>query len=166
MVCTSKEERIMREYKESVDADVLEFVSRVINGEERESYITVAFFSVEAAAEVEKLTGKMVYGCRIVLDVNAVHHIMNRHGPAGRQDQSMKNIEDIARMRYVIMNYDKISYNNISTTGYLDETGKPAPMIQISKRIDGSYYVIGAVNSSKRKKNYIVTAYMSQEKEQ
>ena len=34
-------------------------------------------------------------------------------------------------------------------------------MIQISKRIDGTYYVIEAVNSSKKKKNYIVTAYIS-----
>ena len=31
----------------------------------------------------------------------------------------------------------------------------------LCKRIDGTYYVIEAVNSSKRKKNYVVSAFMS-----
>ena len=78
----------------------------------------------------------------------------------------MKNVEDVARMGYVIMNYDEISYDEVMTTGYLDETGMPSPMIKISKKIDGTYYVIGAVNSSKKKKSYVVTAYISKEKEQ
>lgn len=33
-------------------------------------------------------------------------------------------------------------------------------MIKMSKRIDGTYYIIETVNSSKRKKNYIVSAYI------
>ena len=73
----------------------------------------------------------------------------------------MSDACDIARMGYVIMNYDEISYDGITTTGYLDEKGEPSPMIKMSKRIDGTYYVIEAVNSSKKKKNYVVTAYMS-----
>lgn len=76
------------------------------------------------------------------------------------------NVEDIARMGYVIMNYDEISYDKITTNGYLDETGQASPMIRISKKIDGTYYVIGAVNSSKKKRSYVVAAYISKEKEQ
>lgn len=37
-------------------------------------------------------------------------------------------------------------------------------MIKISKRIDGTYYVVEAVNSSKKKRNYVVTAYISKQK--
>ena len=60
----------------------------------------------------------------------------------------------------MISNYDSIEYDGVTTTGYLDEKGEPSPMIKISKRIDGTYYVIEAVNSSKRKKNYIVSAFI------
>ncbi len=74
----------------------------------------------------------------------------------------MQNDKDIARKGYVIMNYDTITYDGITTTGFLDEEGNASPMIKISKRIDGTYYVIEAVNSSKKKKNYVVTAYIQQ----
>ena len=151
-------------YQGSTDSDVLEFVKSVMNGEDKINYITIAFMPDSAVKEIEKLTGKKVKGSRIVLDINAINHIRNRHGENGKQDHSMKNIEDIARMGYVIMNYDKISYDGITTTGFLDEEGKASPMIKISKQIDGTYYVIEAVNSSKKKKNYIVTAYIQQNK--
>jgi len=39
-------------------------------------------------------------------------------------------------------------------------------MIRISKKIDETYYVIGAVNPSKKKRNYVVTAYIKYKKEQ
>lgn len=119
-----------------------------------------------AAAQIEKLTGKKVEGSRVVLDINAIKHIENRHGENGKQDHSMKNVEDIARMGYVIMNYDEVSYDGITTTGFLDEEGKASPMVRISKRIDGTYYVIEAVNSSKKKKNYVVTAFIQQNKKE
>lgn len=157
---------IMKKYEESTDTDVLEFVNGVLSGEDKLNYVTVAFLPEKAATEIEKLTGKKVEGSRVVLDINAIRHIENRHGKDGQQDQSMKNTEDIARMGYVIMNYDEICYEGIKTTGYLDEKGQPSPMIRISKRIDGTYYVIEAVNSSKKKRNYVVTAYISTKKEQ
>ena len=126
----------------------------------------MAFFSDKASKDIEAKTGKKVVGSQVVLDKNAIYHIDNRHGINGKQDQSMKNIEDIARMGYVIMNYDEISYDQKYSTGYLDEDGEPSPLIRISKKIDGTYYVIGAVNSSKKKRNYVVTAYIATKKEQ
>jgi len=163
---TKEELEMIRKYEESTDIEVLEFVNGVLNGEDKLNYVTVAFLPQKAAEEIEKLTGKKVEGSRVILDINAIRHIENRHGTNGKQDQSMKKAEDIARMGYVIMNYDDISYDKITTTGYLDENGQPSPMIRISKKIDGTYYVIGAVNSSKKKRNYVVTAYISTKKEQ
>ncbi len=159
-------DEMVRRYEESTDNDVLDFVNNVLKGEDKVNYVTVAFLPEKAAEEIEKLTGKKVQGSRVVLDINAIKHIENRHGENGQQDQSMKNAEDIARMGYVIMNYDEISYDEGTTTGYLDEAGQPSPMIKMSKRIDGVYYVIEAVNSSKKKRNYVVTAYLSNKKEQ
>ena len=37
---------------------------------------------------------------------------------------------------------------------------------EISILIDGTYYVVEAVNSSKKKRNYVVTAYISKKIEQ
>ena len=158
---TPEQEKIIEEYKNAIDSEVRDFVEDVINGNDKINYITVAFLPDNASKRIEEITQKHVEGSRVVLDINAVKHILNRHGENGKQDSSMSNIDDIARIGYVIMNYDDIEYKGITTTGYLDETGDPSPMIQISKRIDGTYYVIEAVNSSKKKKNYIVTAYIS-----
>ena len=143
MTHSKEETAIMAKYENSIDPEVLEFVKGVLNGEDRLNYITVAFMPDSAAAQIEKLTGKKVEGSRVVLDINAIKHIENRHGENGKQDHSMRNVEDIARMGYVIMNYDDISYDGITTTGFLDEEGKASPMVRIAKRIDGTYYDVG-----------------------
>ena len=158
---TKEQEITIKEYIDSVDNDVISFIKDVLNGNNETSYITVAFLSDEASKQIYELTNKNVTGNRVVLDINAIKHILNRHGEFGKQDSSMSNLEDIARIGYILTNYDEINYKGVSTTGYLDENGNPAPMIQFSKRIDGKYYVIEAVNSSKKKKNYIITAYIS-----
>ena len=72
----------------------------------------------------------------------------------------MSDTADIARMGYVIMNYDEITYNGETSFNHIDEEGKPAPMVQFSKRIDGTYYVVQTVSEVKSKRNYIVTAYI------
>lgn len=163
---TEAELKIMAEYEKSTDFEVKGFIEDVVEGKDKLNYITVAFLSSEAEKKIEELTSKHIEGTRVVLDVNAVKHILNRHGANGKQDTSMSNIDDIARIGYVIANYDEISFDGMTTPGYLDESGNPAPMIKISKKIDGTYYVVEAVNSSKKKKNYIVTAYIRPNKKQ
>ena len=166
MKYTLEEMKLIKRYEESTDEEVLSFVNGVMNGEDKLNYITVAFLPEKAAEQIEKLTGKCVKGNRVVLDTNAIRHIEVRHGKNGKHDHSMERTEDIARMGYVIMNYDELTTDNITASGYLDEYGKPSLMIKISKRIDGTYYVIETVNSSKKKRNYVVTAYISNKKEQ
>ena len=163
---TDEEMALIRAYEESTDDEVKDFVKSVLDGEDKLNYITVAFLPDSAAKEIEELTGKKVNGSRVVLDINGIKHIENRHGKNGEQDHSMENADDIARMGYVIMNYDKITYSGVTTTGYLDEAGNPSPLVRFEKKIDGTYYIIEAVNASKKKRNYVVTAYISKKKEQ
>ena len=151
--------RIMKEYEASVDPEVLSFIKAIHDGEERLNYVTVAFLSDKAAQKIEELTGKNVYSNRVVLDINAVHHIENRHGENGKQDQSMSDINDIARMGYVIMNYDEITFNGETSFNHVDADGNPAPMVQFCKKIDGTYYVVQTASRVKSKRNYIVTAF-------
>ena len=161
---TKKELEIIRHFNDSIDREVYDFVKAAIDGEDKLNYITIAFLPKKAELEIERLTGKKVTGSRVVLDINGIKHIEKRHGKEGKQDHSMKNIEDIARMGYVILNFDKIIYEGVTTTGYLDENGEPSPMIKIEKKIDGTYYIVEAVNSSKRKRNYVITAYIKENK--
>lgn len=157
---TDEQKKIIKEYNNSVDETVRLFVEGIMSGRNTAKYIVVAILSENTSKKITDLTGKKVDGNKVVLDVNAVKHIINRHGENGAQDQTMMDPEDIARMGYVISNCDLIEYAGISSYGYLDENGKPSPMIRLSKRIDGTYYVVEAVNSSKRKVNYVVTAFI------
>ena len=155
------EEKVMKEYAASVDMDVKNFVEDTIDGVGKLNYVTVAFLSSDAAERIKELTGKNVAGNRVVLDVSAVKHIENRHGINGNQDQSMKDVRDIARIGYVISNYDEITWNGETSYNHIDENGKPSPMVQFSKRIDGTIYVVSTVSEVKSKRNYIVTAYIN-----
>lgn len=159
MIYTQEELKYISNYRDSIDADIVEYVNKVHSGD-RPTPITVGFLTEKAAQEIEMLTGKKVYGNRIVLDNNSVIHIKNRHGKGGEQDESMANIEDIARIGYVLANYDNIEFNNEYAQGYVDADGKLAPKIIISKKIDGTFYIIEAVSDAKKHKNYIVSAYI------
>ncbi|MBR5180207.1 MAG: hypothetical protein IKW90_15635 [Lachnospiraceae bacterium] len=157
---TEREIQIMKEYIESTDTDVRDFVDSVLSGKDKLNYVTVAFISTKAAKRIYELTGKTTYGNRVILDISAVKHIEKRHGSEGNQDHSMSNPDDIARIGYVIMNFDEISWDGETSLNHIDENGKPAPKIQFSKKIDGTIYVVQTVSACKSKKNYIVTAYI------
>ena len=159
MIHTESELQIMENYKESIDLEIYDYVKKVYNGEKASS-VTVGFLSDEAAGKIEELTGKKVYGNRVILDDNGIIHIKKRHGENGEQDESMKNIEDIARIGYILANYDCIEFRNEYAQGYVDANGKLAPKVIISKKIDGTFYVIEAVSDAKKHKNYIVSAYI------
>lgn len=95
MIHTQEELEIIDKYNNSIDEDIVEYVNKVYNGASP-TPITVGFLTEKASQEIEFLTGKKVYGNRIILDSNDVIHIRNRHGKNGEQDESMANIEDIA----------------------------------------------------------------------
>lgn len=156
---TEGELEVIKKFQNAIDSEVFDFVKAVYQGD-TPAPITVGFLTDQAAEEIEKLTGKSVYGNRIVLDDNGAMHIRNRHGEGGEQDESMANIENIARMGYVLANYDDIEFHNEYAAGYVDANGKLAPKIIISKKIDGTYYVVEAVSDAKKHRNYIVSAYI------
>lgn len=149
---------IKQAYLNAVDDDVIDFLRDVRAGVKVRP-ITVAMVSERAAKEIEKLTGKDVYGNRVVMDANFVRHIDIRHGVNGVADQSMADDKDIARMEYVLDNYDFMHFYGDYADGYVDKDGKRAPIVIFEKRVDGYYYVVEAVSDAKTKRNYIVSAY-------
>ena len=157
---TEQEINVMKEYEEAVDSDVKIFVEDTVTGTGKLNYVTVAFLSSRAAEIIKELTGKNVLGNRVVLDISAVRHIENRQGANGNQDHSMSDTNDIARIGYVISNFDDITWNGETSYNHIDENGNPSPMVQFSKKIDGTIYVVQTVSEVKSKRNYIVTAYI------
>lgn len=160
---TKEELEIMENYKNAIDEEVVDFVNHINSGTGNVS-VTVGILTEKAAKEIQRVTGKMVYGNRIVLDENGLNHIKNRHGEKGKSDESMKDVNDIARIPYVLANYDNIEFHGEYATGYVDANGKLAPKVIISKRVDGIYYIVEAVSDAKKHKNYIVSAYIKARK--
>jgi len=74
----------------------------------------------------------------------------------------MANPEDLAKLEYILSDYDDMVLSNSKKTGaYRNSDGTPAEKVMISKRINGTYYVIEAVPDSKAKSLDIVSVYKS-----
>ncbi|MDD7699110.1 MAG: hypothetical protein PUJ61_07130 [Spirochaetia bacterium] len=157
-VHTQEQLNVMEQYRDAVDSDILDFVRDVRTGANVRPQ-TVAMISDKAASEIQSLTGKEVYGNRVVLDSNGVRHIDKRHGVNGIADHSMADDADLARIEYVLDNYDTVRFDGDYADGYVDKNGKKAPIVVFEKRINGSYYVVEAVSDAKSKKNYVISAY-------
>jgi len=150
-----KMQGIMIDYHNAIDTELYKFVRDIIEFDKEIMPITVGFVSSRMAEEIKKLTNISVYGYRIVLTSDDVRHIWKRHGINGKADQSMSDIADIARLGYVLMEYDEIEWDGGYSKLYKTKDGNKAPQITIKKRIDGTYYVINVVSDSQKKRNVI-----------
>lgn len=146
-------------YKKAVDENVLSYIENVTNGEYAKP-VSVATIDNKAAARIKELTGVETYGNNVLLNESGLQHIFNRHGENGKANNSMENVNDIARIGYILRNYDNIDYEGRTTTMTKTKDGKPAPTVVFSKKIDGTYYVVETATDAKTHKNYVVSAYI------
>ena len=126
--------------------------------------------SERQAKDVQELTGIDISGFKNGINRNGIEHIEKRHGKAGAANSTMANLNDVARIPWVIDNYDKaertIGQNGkpaFSTT-YMNKANEQAPLVTFSKAVDGTIYVVEAVPDSKYKTLWVETAYMKKEK--
>ena len=76
----------------------------------------------------------------------------------------MRDINDIARMQYVLDHYDSMEPAGKSTAyTTVKKSGKTglADTVRYIKAVNGTYYIVEAVPDTKAKTAYIVSAYMS-----
>ncbi len=167
-VHTPEQLKIMQDYENSVDTDLVSFVQTAINdshGGNRMRYL-MHDVTFKESQDIKKVVGKDTSGYKHSIKGSTVVHINKRHGANGQQDQSMADINDIGRIEYVLKNYDNI---NLAT----DNKGKPkkskwsknkdgsyAEMVIYEKKIDGTMYVVEAVPDTKTKLLQIVSAYI------
>lgn len=158
-------ETIKQEYKKAVNPKIVDFVNKVRNFKNKEAankvHIELTGVTEREAHDIKKLTGIDTSEYKRSMDGNAVEHIEKDHGENGVSDRSMSDVEDLARIEYVLDNYDDIEKGTADKvyTKYMNSDNTPAAKVIYSKRVNGNYYVVEAVPDSKAKTLRIISAY-------
>lgn len=156
---------VIHEYLTSVDERLKSFCEQAVRNEVTDS-ARFYFDKVDAmtAKQIESITGIDVSGFKMTIESKQIKHINKRHGINGASDHSMSDMNDIARINYILHNYDNITYGGHSRS-YKTPKGngknKNADTVLYSKKINGTYYLVQAIPDSKQRTLYIVTAYIN-----
>ncbi len=155
------------DFLQAVDNDLLDFVENVEGNEDGvpNSYI-FGQTTEKMNEDIKRLTGIDTTSFRHSIGKNSINHIFKRHGKKGKADKSMANNKDIARIGYVLENYDDINLIEDASMEFRDKYQNPAPMVKMSKKVDGTFYVVEAVPDTKAKKLAIVSAYIEKPSQQ
>ena len=159
---------VIKEYISSVDKSVENFI-KTFNENQHFARHKISNVTENQAADIKRLLGIDVSGFTNAINTNAIRHIEKRHGKNGIADSSMSNILDIARIGYVLKNYDNVEIaknelDEVNSSEFRNAKNEPATMIVYSKKIDGTYYVAQAIPDSEYKKLWIVSAYISKKR--
>ena len=161
---TAAEQQRMEAYKNAVDPDLVEFIQEARqHPDARWMNYQLGKVSGQTADQVQELTGVDVHGYTHNMQNSTVQHIDKRHGADGAADHSMAVDADIARVGWVLENYDSLDKGTPSKQ-YKNKDGSRADTVVYKKAVDGTMYVVEAVPDSKARKMQIVTAYMTNKK--
>lgn len=144
--------------------DIINLINKVKSRQYKDNEsVELGVVSQKAAKEIEKILGMDVSGFKVAIEARQIFHILNDHGAKGKADHSMENDEDIAKMEYVLNNFDEISFSG-KTQAYSymkDGFNRTAETVLYEKNIGNkSYYVVQAVPNTKKKTLYIVSAFI------
>ncbi len=156
---------VIKEYISSADKSVEDFIN-AFDTNKRFARHKISNVTENQAADIKRLLGIDVSGYTNSINTNAIRHIEKRHGENGIADSSMSNILDIARIGYVLENYDNVEIakkgmDEVNSSEFRNAKNEPAPMIVFSKRINGTYYIAQAIPDSEYKKLWVVSAYIN-----
>ncbi|WP_031475558.1 peptidoglycan DD-metalloendopeptidase family protein [Agathobaculum desmolans] len=157
----------INEYVNAVDEGLADFAERYIEDPNAKfGRYTISKVSPRQERWMKDLLGEDFSGYSNAINKGGINHIVKGHGQNGESDNSMGNVLDIARMGYVIENFDRAellrnSDGSIATSAeFRGKNNDPAPMVRFVKQINGSYYVVEAVAENKYKKLWVVSAYI------
>ena len=165
---TPEEQARIEEYKAATDENLVNYIETVRNNPDAKiGRYSLKPVSDKAAADIKALTGVDVSGNKTVIEPRMIDHIFRRHGKDGAANETMSDVNDVARMQYVLDNYDDISHGGTSSAYVtMKPNGKhaKAQTVLFSKAINGTYYLIEAVPDTSKKTVYVVSAYISNKK--
>ena len=165
---SQKDQEIIREYQSAVDENLRVIAQEYRDNPQKEfGRHKIADVSARMAADIKRITDVDVSGFSVWIDKSTFQHIENRHGRNGSQDHSMANLNDVARMGYVIENYDEIKHvldqkgQPVFSARYRNRDGAFSPLVLLKKKINGTYFLSEAVVDSKWRKLWVETAYIN-----
>lgn len=156
------------EYTAAVDAELLA-AAEAYRETNRQVFLRldVAPVSERATKAIDALLGVDVSGYRHMVNGDTLAHIENRHGIQGQHDKSMTDLHDVARLPYILENYDSVEIlrdengKQVFSAAYKDRNNRLAPLVLYKKRINGTYYIAEAVVDTKSKRLWVITAYIN-----
>ena len=116
------------------------------------------------AKDVSNLVGFDISGYGNNLKPNAFDHVNKRHGADGIHDKSMANPKDIAKVQYILDNYDDVALDKKRAAGFTDSNGKLSQKVVFKTRINGTYYVVEAVPNTKKRRMEVIGTFMQKPK--
>ena len=168
---TPEQLKIMRDYLDSTDEGLADFIRTTRAGKyanPNNGYV-INKTDDKVAAAINDVLGKDTSGYDLVLQEKGLKHLDKDHGANGGSDHSMADEATLARIQYVLENFD--GYEKGKGTGMYKQPvpGKPgyterADTILFYKKVDGNYYVVEAAPDAAAKENYIVAAYTDSSK--
>ena len=147
-----------------VDDGLLIFIERSLKKEIPDSYqyILSTRISDRLANDIEKLVGFSVKGYKNKITPGRIRHIYRRHGKNGIADDSMANVNDIAKIGYIVENYKKIVKGNDTSGEFKNSDGSPSQTVVLQGELNDEYfYVVEAVPDSLRRTLYVTSAYIN-----
>jgi len=152
-----QKQHTIRQYLRAVDNKIKSFVQRVKGGDLSFHREKISDVTDRMATDIKNILGIDVTGYTNNINTNGIKHTLIRHGESGKQDFSMAVDDDIARVGWVLDNYDKVELltengQQVYSSEFHDKNNHPAPQIRFVKRIDGNYYVVEAVCENQYKK--------------
>ena len=166
---------VIKEYVDSVNPSIVDFArdAKQETDKKRLEWMHKDFdgvFSESIEQSISNIVNFDVHEYKTRINGETIHHIEKRHGKNGKHDHSMKDENDLARLEYVLKNADSVE-RTIDQNGeevfddqYRDANNQPSPMVTISKKINGTYYVVVATPESAKKLLRIKSVFISNNK--
>ena len=155
---------MIAEYQDATDENLVNFVKNsVASRGANKGRFNLNPASERAVRDIKELTGVDATGFKTVMEQRIAEHIYDEHGPDGTTDQSMRDLNDVGRLQYVLDHYDSVvhggrsgAYTTVKPNG---KTGQ-AQTVVFSKAVNGTYYTVVAAPDTKAKTLFVVSAYM------
>lgn len=152
--------------KADVNSDIVDFVEVIEKGSFKDNdKVELKKIPEFVATQIKAITGIDVSDFKVAVEARQIAHILKDHGKNGITDHSMENVNDIAKMEYVMQEPDSISPSG-KTQAYSymrDGKNRTADTVIYEREIgDKSYYVVQAVADTKKKTLFVVSAFIGE----
>ena len=151
---TPEMQRIIREYQNSVDPVLLDFY----NGQRPDlDHVNIGSLSGERARAVSDILGFDVDGYTVEFTNDSRIHTRNEHDPSVNNNKDKITPEEVARIQYVIENFDGVEPGKRDHFGRNNRDGSPSKTIVLKKRVNGTYVIVEAVPDTDSRTATVIT---------